>query len=133
MTHRVLVCGGRNYFDAARLWQVLDHYNTEAGGFTCLIHGAAAGADSLAAEWATARGVPTLPFLAAWDDLITQPVVTRYRRDGTPYNVLAGGIRNTRMLREGQPTLVIAFPGGSGTADMVRKSRLTKVPVMEMQ
>jgi len=27
------------------------------------------------------------------------------------------------MLDEGRPTLVVAFPGGRGTADMVRRAR----------
>jgi hypothetical protein len=111
---------------------VLDHYHLESGGFSCLIHGAAKGADLLAAEWAAARGVPPIPFPAAWTDLETQPVVTRHRRDGTAYNVLAGSIRNTKMLREGRPTVVIAFPGGTGTADMVRKAHMAKVPVLEI-
>ena len=130
MLHRVLVCGGRDYSDKARLFAILDHYHREAGSFECLIHGAASGADSLAGEWAVARAVPVLPFPAVWDDLTTHPVVTRHRRDGTPYNVLAGSIRNTRMLREGSPTVVIAFPGGKGTADMVRKSHMANVPVL---
>ena len=31
----------------------------------------------------------------------------------------AGPIRNQRMLDEGKPDLVVAFPGGTGTAGMV--------------
>jgi hypothetical protein len=126
---RVLVCGGRDYYDAVRAYTVLDHYHVQRP-FSIVIHGAAKGADNLAAEWATTRFVQAIPFPAAWDDLTTQPCVTRYRRDGKPYNVLAGGIRNTRMLVEGKPELVIAFPGGSGTADMIRKSRMARVPVL---
>lgn len=129
---RVLVCGGRDYADRARLFAVLDHYHAESGGFSAVIHGAAKGADLLAAEWAEARSVPVLPFPAAWENLVDQPVVTRRRADGSAYNVLAGSIRNTRMLVEGCPSVVIAFPGGSGTADMVRKSHMAKVPVLEI-
>lgn len=129
---RVLVCGGRDFSDVARASMVLNHYWNECNGFEVLIHGAAPGADTLAAEWAKMVGVETLAFPAQWTDLTTQPCVTRRRADGTPYNVLAGSIRNTRMLREGKPTLVIAFPGGNGTADMVRKSHMAKVPVLEI-
>ena len=35
----------------------------------------------------------------------------------------AGHIRNQQMLDEGRPHLVVAFPGGRGTADMVRRAR----------
>lgn len=130
--HRVLVCGGRDYNDADRIKMVLDHYRTESGGFAVVIHGCASGVDSLAGLWAETRGIPEEKYPAAWTDLKTQPVVTRYRRDGTAYNALAGHIRNTRMLVEGKPTVVIAFPGGSGTADMVRRAHMAKVPVLQV-
>lgn len=41
----------------------------------------------------------------------------------------AGPIRNQRMLDEGKPDLVVAFPGGRGTADMVRRAKAAGVPV----
>src|SRR5262249_16770583 len=34
----------------------------------------------------------------------------------------AGPLRNQRMLDEGKPDLVVAFPGGGGTKDMVRRA-----------
>jgi hypothetical protein len=36
------------------------------------------------------------------------------------------------MLDEGKPDLVIAFPGGRGTADMVKKARRAGVEVVEI-
>jgi hypothetical protein len=114
---RVLVCGGRDYFDHARIWSVLDHYNAAAiGGFYCVIHGAATGADRLAGAWAAARGVVELPFPADWD---------RWGR-------AAGPIRNAFMLKEGRPDVVIAFPGGPGTANMIEHARKAGVPVLEI-
>jgi hypothetical protein len=65
------------------------------------------GADQLAYEWASAHGVPRQAFPARW---------TTYRR-------AAGPIRNGQMLAEGEPRWVIAFPGGRGTADMIRRAR----------
>jgi hypothetical protein len=38
------------------------------------------------------------------------------------YGRAAGPIRNMKMLLEGKPDLVVAFPGGIGTADMVKKA-----------
>ena len=37
-----------------------------------------------------------------------------------------------RMLEEGRPDLVIAFPGGRGTADLVARARRAGVEVMEV-
>ncbi|XUM19809.1 DUF2493 domain-containing protein [Bradyrhizobium oligotrophicum S58] len=114
--HRVLVCGGRDFTDANRIWSVLDHYLREADDFECLIQGEARGADRIAGEWADARSVRVLPFPADWNGL----------------GNAAGAIRNAQMLREGRPTMVIAFPGGRGTADMVDRAKRAGVPVLEI-
>ena len=37
------------------------------------------------------------------------------------------------MLDEAQPHIVIAFPGGRGTADMVRKAEVAGVPVVRVR
>jgi hypothetical protein len=103
---RVLVCGGRDFADAPRLWRILDALHTNQP-FACIIHGAARGADSIAGQWAKARQVPCQAFPADW------------KKHGRA----AGIIRNQQMLAEGQPTFVIAFDGGRGTADMLRRAK----------
>lgn len=113
---KVLVCGGRDFNDAARVHFVLDHYHAEATGFTLVIHGAARGADSLAGQWAILRDVAQRAFPADWN---------RHGRS-------AGHKRNAQMLVEGKPDLVIAFPGGRGTADMIRQARAAGVWVVEV-
>ncbi|RVT89267.1 DUF2493 domain-containing protein [Rhodovarius crocodyli] len=110
---RVLVCGGRDYADRQRVFEVLDEYRDRA---EVLIDGGAEGADMLAEQWAMSRDVPMLTFRADW------------QRHGRA----AGPIRNGQMLAQGKPTLVIAFPGGRGTADMVRQARTAGVPVREI-
>lgn len=119
---RLLVCGGRHYANRHQVAIALGLAHVRRP-ITALIHGGATGADALAAEWAAARGIPCEPFPAAWSDLNALPLVLRYRRDGTPYNAAAGGIRNQRMVDEGRPDVVIAFRGGVGTADMIRRAR----------
>lgn len=116
MSIRILVCGGRRYRDRERVFQVLDSY---ARVFTIevVIHGDASGADKLADEWAKARGIEVQPFPANW----------------TKFGRAAGPIRNGSMLRWGNPTHVIAFPGHDGTADMVGKARRAGVPVVEVE
>ncbi|MBU6283831.1 DUF2493 domain-containing protein, partial [bacterium] len=105
---RVLVCGGRKFDDKAMLERALGEIE-----ITELIEGAAKGADRLAREWAEARKIPFQTF---------KPEFGRYGR-------AAGPIRNKRMLAEGKPDLVVAFPGGSGTANMVGLARAAGVPV----
>lgn len=109
---RLLVCGGRDYHDAATVSHTLDRVLRERG-IAVLIHGAARGADTLAAEWAKATGVPVMDFPADW------------KRDGKA----AGPLRNQRMLDEGKPSACVAFRGGRGTADMVRRCEAAGVPV----
>jgi UDP-N-acetylmuramoylalanine-D-glutamate ligase len=41
-------------------------------------------------------------------------------------------MRNKWMLTDGKPDLVIAFPGGRGTASMVNLARAAGVPVTEI-
>jgi hypothetical protein len=36
------------------------------------------------------------------------------------------------MLDEGKPDLVVAFPGGTGTADMVKRAELAGVKVVKL-
>ena len=112
--HRVLVCGGRAYADQAHLAASLELLHA-ARPFTLLIHGAAPGADSLAAGWANEHGLAVRAFPAAWD----------------LHGKAAGPLRNQQMLDEGRPDLVVAFMGGRGTADMVERATLAGVPVLE--
>lgn len=112
---RVLVCGGRNYRDHDRLFSVLDKLH-KASMVSCIIQGGAKGADALAFDWASSRMVDVDHYPADWEN------------QGT----FAGPARNKRMLEEGRPDLVIAFPGGRGTADMVRKARRAGVEVVEI-
>ncbi len=113
---RVLVCGGRDYSDWTTLKRELD-LAVRLSPVSLVIHGGASGADTLAGRWAEQRGFQVCIFPADW------------RRHGKA----AGPIRNAAMLEHGRPDLVVAFPGGSGTADMVRKARAAKVQVREVE
>lgn len=113
---RVLVCGGRNYADADTLCRTLDALHAEHG-FDLVIHGGARGADAMASAWAAQRGVPVEQYEAEW----------------RVYRKAAGAIRNRRMLAEGRPELVIAYPGGRGTADMVTAALRAGVRVLELR
>lgn len=111
----VLVCGGRDFDNREVLKNALDLLHG-LHHFTRLVHGGARGADSLAAYWALGQGVFAAGYPAQWD----------------AYGKAAGMIRNQEMLDVEKPELVIAFPGGRGTADMVRRAKKAGVKVVEI-
>ena len=112
---RVLVCGGRDFMDRSWLFRELDALRSSRG-VTAIISGCAPGADTLGIEWAEARGIEVARFAADWNT----------------HGRAAGPIRNQQMLDEGKPELVVSFPGGRGTADMVRRARTAGIEVISM-
>jgi hypothetical protein len=112
---RVLVCGGRDYADRDHIWNTLCAIDAECR-IEVVIHGCATGVDSEGMIWAQTTGKKHAPFKADWRN----------------YGPGAGPMRNQRMLDEGKPDLVIAFPGGRGTADMVRRAKAAGVEVREI-
>lgn len=109
---RILVCGGRDYFDRRKVYRALDHLHA-VRGITCVIHGAAPGADSIADDWARTRGISVEPYAAEWKRL----------------GPMAGPKRNREMLEFGKPDGVVALPGGPGTADMCAKAEAAGLKV----
>ena len=115
MLERILVCGGRDFDNQALLFGVLDMLAEQSHVFT-IIQGGADGADRLARMWCHTRLCRMENYPADWRN----------------HGKAAGPIRNQKMLDEGKPTKVVAFPGGRGTADMVRRAKAAGVPVMEI-
>lgn len=111
---KILVCGGREYDDMDRMIRELDKIVKEYDHVT-IIHGCARGADSMAGEYASMRGYDVEEYPAQWDK----------------HGRRAGPIRNLQMLNEGNPDIVVAFPGGRGTAHMtaisIEKSVFVKI------
>lgn len=122
---RILVCGGRTYGqnsdgsentkESWYLYDILEEYYSIHSDLT-IIQGGARGADSLAKNWAVYREVLYLEFPAEWGK----------------YGLSAGMIRNTRMLDEGHPDLILAFPGGRGTANMIKQGKNRNIPVRQL-
>lgn len=118
---RIIVCGGRQYADVIHVWRTLDQIDQDYGGVRCVIDGASddvtgpyVGADFWGHQWALAHNLPTERFHAEWK--------TQGRA--------AGPIRNQRMLNEGRPDMVIAFPGGNGTRNMIALAEKAGVGVV---
>ncbi len=102
----VLVCGGRDYSNGDYLFEKLDEVYAEFGT-ACIVHGDAKGADSLADMWANKRGVDVIRCPADW----------------SAHGRAAGPTRNASMLKDYDPNVVVAFPGGKGTDHMVEISK----------
>jgi hypothetical protein len=102
----VLVCGGREYEEAQRLYRTLSnvHENYRIDKIVC---GGAPGADPIALSWAIKYGVRCDVYPADWHK----------------HGKSAGPIRNKQMLEDAKPDMVIAFPGGKGTANMTSLAR----------
>lgn len=128
---RVLVCGGRDFKDIKLLNDSLSKFRRERG-LDVVIEGDAPGADRMAGYWARKNRIHNEKFAADWDDLVTPPVVIRKRPDGSKYNAAAGPVRNEKMLVSGRPDVVIAFRGGTGTADMIKRARGVGIEVIEI-
>ena len=117
---RILICGGRDYFKYREFDRYMDEIYGDIGegeDFDCVVvQGGAKGADFLAKGWAYSMGFPCEEYPANWKQ----------------YGKAAGSIRNQQMLDEGKSDIVVAFPGGSGTADMVRRAKKAGVEVIEV-
>ncbi len=112
---RVLVCGGRDYQDWRAVADTLRSLH-ERSPISLIIHGCDPGAASLAVRWAVGAGVPTSGFDA----------------DFRSHGPGAERMRNERMIMESKPDLVLAFPGGQGTADLIERATAAGVRVEQV-
>lgn len=112
---KVLVCGGRKYSNMSRIFCTLNAIHA-IRPILEVIEGGATGADSIAGNWAKMYG-----------EKLTV-VLPDYRKHDPKVAPL---IRNSQMA-ELNPDLLIAFPGGSGTADMIKKAKARHIPILEI-
>lgn len=124
----VCVTGGRKYgwkFDEENhkventietwfLYDVLEAFRLKYPKMK-LMHGGATGADSWAHTWAVNKNVEVKVFKANWD----------------LYDNAAGPVRNAEMVAQ-KPDIVIAFPGGTGTNNMITQSLKAELKVIQV-
>lgn len=111
---RPIICGGRDFHNRMVVWESLNRIYESHGPFEIIIHGAASGADTEAMFWGVKRGLKHMPFIANWE----------------LYGKRAGPVRNEKMIVDGRADGVIAFPGGKGTANMIKLADKYKLPVI---
>ena len=126
MTATILVCGGREFDDWGLLSSTLDKLCLDRGWVrepdeygnwlpdVTVVHGGAKGADSLATDWAVINWCYLTIHKADWENL----------------GKAAGPVRNKKMLEQSEPDIVVAFPGGKGTANMIKLAKEAGVEVM---
>lgn len=107
---RIGVTGGRDYDG----WNAVIHALIQMPADAVLVHGACTGADSLCVDWwGNIRGRRCEPHPADWEK----------------HGKAAGPLRNQEMVDSGLD-LLIAFPGGRGTADMVQRATKAGVRII---
>ena len=116
---RVIVCGGRDYDNPSLVSHIIDYVwdsMNNYGDLTIATGECQGGADLFARQFAEkmSHWVKYVGYPAEWE----------------AHGKAAGPIRNAHMLSDFKPDLVVAFPGGKGTADMVRKAQEAGVTVM---
>ena len=130
-TYKVAVTGGRDHQitdeEKYRFLNLLhQRWVSASEGYAgavqvLVLHGRCRGVDQRAAEIAESAGFPTVPFEAPWE--------WRYKLDKKPFH-LAGPLRNWMMLKAAD--LLVAFPGGKGTANAVRQAGELSVEVVRI-
>lgn len=113
---RVLVTGGRDYAEAKTVNSVLDHIHQTTDGITCIIHGGAKGADTLASHWALKNNIKEEVYFADWK----------------LHGKSAGPLRNKEMLDKSNPDFAVVFPGGKGTKNMLSLVQRARIAYLDL-
>lgn len=109
---RIIVTGGRDYFDKEKLFRVLDLLNPSY----VAVGDCSTGADKFALEWCQEKNIQYKLYVADWEGLGRK----------------AGPIRNQEMVETNQDCVCVAFPGGRGTANTVDHARACMLVVLQV-
>jgi YspA, cpYpsA-related SLOG family len=110
---KIIITGGRDFTDKEFIFRTLDNIHLKTS-ISSLIHGDSTGVDKIAEGWAKSRSIPVAAFPADWDK----------------YGKKAGPIRNRIMLdKHMDASMLVAFPGGRGTSDMVKQTSETPIQI----
>ncbi len=118
---KIIVTGGRHSRERDLVWNWLSDFycelkESDASAELTVVQGGASGVDKHARDWCMQYGVP----------FVNYPYPRDMGRAGGP-------IRNRQMAEKERPDRVVAFPGGRGTASMVRIARELGIPVTEVR
>lgn len=128
---KIAIVGSRDFQDYHLLLQALHPYQD---AITAVITGGARGADALAMRWSeTVLGREATVIYPDWYDVTVPEAVVKYNRNGTPYNALAGLVRNKQIVA--QADRIFAFWDGEsrGTQHVIRYARKLRKPLEVVQ
>ncbi|MFA5602062.1 MAG: hypothetical protein WDA06_15805, partial [Phenylobacterium sp.] len=112
----ILICGDRNWDN----YPYIKHFVSTLPEGSILVEGEARGADLMSAK--------------AFEEIGWSDRIKRYPADWETYKKAAGPIRNSQMLKEGKPDIVVAFhediDSSKGTKHMVTIAQKAEVPVI---
>lgn len=111
---KTIIAGGRDYVIQPIDYKLLDQYRAILP-ITEVVSGGASGADRLGEIWAEMRRIPVCK--KAPDTL--GGVIT-----------FAQAAHNRNQAMADYADALIAFPGGSGTADMIRRAKARKLTII---
>nr|WP_314074728.1 SLOG family protein [uncultured Roseococcus sp.] len=109
---RIIVCGDHRRKNHGAVFEALNLLRRERG-VAAVLHGEQPGVAGLAAEWAKQSEIPTELFAAHWQEFQSK----------------APARRNASMIRYGRPDLLVAFPGGGNTIDLIVRAWRRGLPI----
>jgi hypothetical protein len=112
---RIIVSGGRSHCDLELVQRELTKLHLRMP-IDVVIHGCCGARAGAIEHWARLQGLGVVRYPPNWE------------RFGHRGEIL----RNSFMLKDSRPDLVVAFPGGHGTADLVQRARNAGVMVLEI-
>jgi hypothetical protein len=108
----IIVTGGAGFCDRARIYAELSATHN-LYPITRMLVSDASKAEKIAAGWAGEMGIPVATFML----------------DYTMPRLDAVALRHQLMICQ-QPNLVLAFPGGASTADLINQSKLAEIKIV---
>lgn len=116
---KVLVCGSRSWTDKEYIFNNLTQLEKMFNKpISKIISGGAGGADTIAVEFAIYRKIAYSVYNADWAD----------------QKLMAGRIRNKKMLEHGKPDVVVGFAEyiefSPGTRNMLNIARKAEIPTL---
>lgn len=112
---RIAITGGRDYTNWVCLTEQMDaHFSWDD---QLLVGDCPTGADLMARCWAEGREIPMALYEAEWEK----------------YGLRAGPLRNEEMIVGGSAELLLAFPGGKGTASATGIARRAGIEIIVVE
>lgn len=118
----IAITGGRDYTPTETQLEefvvMVSNVDNDLAATFNIVHGAARGVDTTVAQWC----------FRFTRFLITTPCPIDTTLDGTDRRYM-GFNRNERMLSTYKPVALVAFPGGYGTEDCIRRAKRKGIKV----